>query len=113
MMPPARAAQRLLMGGGAAVLFAWAMGLQSGRTTVGGESGGTVILLLGAVLMLTGVALGQRSAAMLRLFPDEGDAAMEVRLQQEMADLEKDEQSSRAWARLEADALRSALDEEA
>jgi hypothetical protein len=89
------------------------MGLQSGRTSVSGDGGGTAILLLGALFVLTGLALGQRSATLLRLFPEEGDSAMQARLQQEVADLEKDEQSSRAWARLEADALRSALDEEA
>ena len=38
---------------------------------------------------------------------------MAGRLKQDMAELEKQEQSSRAWARLEADALREALDEEA
>ena len=109
MMPPAHAAKRLLAGGGAAVLFAWAMALQSGRASL---ENSVPIALLGAVLLLAGLALGQRSAALLRLFPEEGETEMEQRLRQEVSDLEKDERSSRAWAMLEADALRSALDEE-
>lgn len=91
------------------VLFAWAMALQSGRASL---EDSLPIALLGAVLLLAGLALGQRSAALLRLFPEEGETEMEQRLRQEVSDLEKDERSSRAWAMLEADALRSALDEE-
>ena len=59
------------------------------------------------------MALAQGAPQLTRLFPTDGDEAMAGRLKQDMAELEKQEQSSRAWARLEADALREALDEEA
>jgi hypothetical protein len=113
MLPPALMAQRLLVGGGLTVLLAWAFGLQSGRTTLEVSGSGALIFLLGAVLVAAGIALGQGSPQLAALFPNEGDEAMSGRLKQEMADLEQEERSSRAWARLEADALRSALDEEA
>ncbi|MBV18712.1 MAG: hypothetical protein CMA56_02475 [Euryarchaeota archaeon] len=113
MLPPALMAQRLLMGGGLTVLLAWAFGLQSGRTTLEASSSGTMVFLLGAVMIAAGVALAQGSPQLTRIFPLDGDEAMTGRLKQELAELEKQEQSSRAWARLEADALRQALDEEA
>ena len=113
MLPPALMAQRLLIGGGLTVLLAWAFGLQSGRTTLSASDSGTLVLLLGVLMIAAGVALAQGSPQMTALFPKEGDEAMTGRLKQEMADLEEDERSSRAWARLEADALREALDEEA
>ncbi len=113
MLPPALMAQRLLTGGGLTVLLAWAFGLQSGRTTLEASSSGTLVFLLGAMMIAAGVALAQGSPQLTRMFPSDGDEAMTGRLKQEMAELEKQEQSSRAWARLEADALREALDEEA
>ncbi|MAL19689.1 MAG: hypothetical protein VYC27_02945 [Candidatus Thermoplasmatota archaeon] len=113
MLPPALMAQRLLTGGGLTVLLAWAFGLQSGRTTLEASSSGTMVFLLGAVMIAAGVALAQGAPQLTRLFPTDGDEAMAGRLKQDMAELEKQEQSSRAWARLEADALREALDEEA
>ena len=113
MLPPALMAQRLLIGGGLTVLLAWSFGLQTGRTTLDASGSGALIFLLGAALVGAGIALGQGSPKLASLFPNEGDEALSGRLKQEMADLEQDERSSRAWARLEADALRSALDEEA
>lgn len=113
MLPPALMAQRLFTGGGLTVLLAWAFGLQSGRTTLDISSSGSLMFLLGAVMIAVGVALAQGSPQLNSLFPSDGEEAMAGRLKQEMAELEKHEQSSRAWARLEADALRQALDEEA
>lgn len=95
------------------MLLAWAFALQSGRTTLEASSSGTLVFLLGAVMIAAGVALAQGAPQLTRLFPTDGDEAMTGRLKQELAELEQQEQSSRAWARLEADALRQALDEEA
>jgi len=113
MLPPALMAQRLLIGGGLTVLLAWAFGLQSMRTTLDLSESGTLVFLLGAVLIAAGMALRQGAPSLVAMFPEEGEEAMTGRLKQEMSDLEQKERSSRAWARLEADALRDALDEEA
>ena len=113
MLPPALMAQRLLVGGGLTVLLAWSFGLQSGRTTLDVSASGTLVFLLGAVMITAGVALRRGSPHLLNLFPKEGEEAMAGRLKQELSDLDREERSNRAWARLEADALRDALDEEA
>ena len=66
MLPPALMAQRLLTGGGLTVLLAWAFG--SNLAGPPSRPSGTMVFLLGAVMIAAGVALAQGAPQLTRLF---------------------------------------------